>query len=80
MGPAGLGEAGRPTPVAILREHFALVQARCVLLQGCCLIDLVEISGRPAWFRPPDLSFSQNLFYISLERWIHPSHLNLLGT
>ena len=48
MGPAGLGEAGRPTPVAILREHFALVQARYVLLQGRCLVDLAEISGRPA--------------------------------
>ena len=62
VGPASLGEAGRPTPVAILRDLFTQVQARYVLLQGRCLVDLAEISGRPAWFMPPGLSFSQNLF------------------
>ena len=62
MGPAGLGEAGRPTPVAILREHFALVQARYVLLQGSCLGDFAKISGRPAWSKPPGSIFSRNSF------------------
>ena len=33
VGPAGLGEAGRPRPVAILHGPFAQIQARSVLPQ-----------------------------------------------
>jgi len=33
VGPAGLGEVGRPGPVAILGGPFAHVQTRSVLLQ-----------------------------------------------
>ena len=50
VGPASLGEAGRPTPVAILRDLFTQVQARYVLLQGSCLGDFAKISGHPARF------------------------------
>ena len=58
VGPASLGEADRLAPVAIHRDLFAQVQARYVLLQGSCLGDFAKFSGRPAWFKPPDLLFS----------------------
>ena len=62
VGPASLGEAGRPTPVAILHDLFAQVQARYVLLQGSCLGDFAEFSGRPPWFKPPGSIISRNSF------------------
>ena len=62
VGPAGLGEAGQATPVGILHDLFAQVQARYVLLQGSCLGDFAKISGRPAWFKPPGSIFSRNSF------------------
>ena len=43
-----------------LRDLFAQVQARYVLLQGSCLGDFAKISGRPAWFKPPGLLFFPN--------------------
>ena len=61
-GGAGLGEAGRPRPVANLRDLFAQVQARYVLLQGSCLGDFAKISGQPAWSKPPGSIFSRNSF------------------
>jgi hypothetical protein len=60
VGPASLGEAGRPAPVAILCDLFAQVQARYVLLQGSCLGDFAKFSSRLAWFKPPGLIFSWN--------------------
>ena len=67
MGPTGLGQAGRLAPVAVLRDLFAVVQAQYVLLQGSCLVEFAEITGRPAWFRPPGSIFSQSLFEFLLN-------------
>ena len=56
----GAGWPRRGRPVAILRGLFAQVQARSALPQWGCFGDFPEISGRPAWFKPPGLLFFWN--------------------
>ena len=62
IGERPIGGAGRPTSVAILRDLFIVVQARYMLLQGCCFGEFAKITGRPAWFRPLGTTFYRNSF------------------
>ena len=74
VGPASLGEAGRPRPVAILRGLFAQVQVRLFYSREVVLV-IVQKSqaGRPSLSRLACFSFGfrQNFSGIC----ILPSHL-----